>query len=134
MRKSTKFIGALAVACLVAASGSAFTNTNTVAASDAGSGTTAIGSYATSDIQYDPNSTDPTKLDAVRFTLNKTARYVAIQTNASGSWFRSDDLRLSGGTVDSCTNVGNDWTCDVSGATPVETVVDADSLTVVATN
>lgn len=135
MRKSSKLIAATAAAGLVAIGGTAFTNTNTVAASDAGAGTTAIGAYATSNIQYNPDSTNPENLASVKFTLDKVARYVAIQTHDAGSWFRSDDLRLSAGTVDSCTSADNlTWTCDVSGATPVETVVGADNLTVVATS
>lgn len=42
MRKNTKIVGAVAVAGLVAASGSAFTNSNSVAASVAGYGSAAV--------------------------------------------------------------------------------------------
>jgi hypothetical protein len=134
MNKFTKVLGAAAVATLVGASGSAFTAANTVSASNAGSGATAISGFAVSDIQYDANATDPTKLDAVRFTLDKTARYTAIKTSsASTTWYRSDDLRLSTGTVDSCQNTsGNTWKCDVTGKS--ETVAGATEITVVATN
>ena len=133
MRKSTKFLSALAVAGMIAASGSAFTAGNTVAASDAGSGSTAISGFTTSNIQYTANATTPTDLDAVTFTLNKEARYVGIQTKAAGSWYQSNDLRLSAGTVDSCTSSDNiTWTCNVTGTG--ETVAAADNLTVVATS
>ncbi|MEX2292052.1 MAG: hypothetical protein WD794_17205 [Mycobacteriales bacterium] len=135
MRTNFKLLGAVAVAGVVAASGSAFTAGNTVAASDAGFGTTVISPYATSDIQYNANSTDPENLDSVEFTLDKTARYVAMRTKDAGSWVRSDDLRLETGTVNSCTSAGGlgiTWTCDVTGNG--ETVLAADNLTVVATS
>ena len=133
MRKTSTLLGSLAVAGMIAASGAAFTSTNTVAASAAGSGSTAIGSYATSAISYAPNDTNPQSLDSVTFTLDKAASYVAVRTHAAGTWFKSDDLRLTGGTVDSCTS-GNSltWTCDVTGAG--ETVLEADNLSVVATS
>ena len=133
MRTSTKFITAVAAAGMIAITGSAFTSTNTVAASSAGAGTTAIGAYATSNVQYGANATNPENLDSVTFTLDKVARYVAIKTHSAGSWYRSDDLRLSTGTVDSCTSADSlTWTCDVTGKS--ETVLGADNLTVVATS
>lgn len=133
MRKTSKLLGSLAVAGMIAASGAAFTSTNTVAASAAGSGTTAIGAYTTSDIHYAPNDTNPENLDSVTFTLDKVANYVAIRTHATGRWYASDDLRLTTNTVDSCTSANQlTWTCDVTGGT--ETVVGADSLSVVATS
>ena len=67
------------------------------------------------------------------FTLNDTARYVAMKTKDAGTWYKSDDDRLSAGTVDSCTSAdGLTWTCDVTGNT--ETVLAADNLSVVATD
>lgn len=135
MRNSSRLFVAVAAAGLVAAGGSAFTAGNTVAASSAGSGTTAISPYSTSDVQYNANTTDPQNLDSVTFTLDKAARYVAMRTKATGTWVRSDDLRLSTGSVDSCTSaggLGTTWTCDVTGLG--ETVVAADNLTVVATS
>lgn len=135
MRHSTKFLSALAVAGLIAASGSAFTAGNTIAASNAGSGATVISPYTTSNIQYDANDTNPQNLDAVTFTLNDVARYVAIRTHDAGSWFKSDDNRLTSGTVDSCTTSDQlTWTCNVTGATPNETVAGAVNLSVVATD
>ena len=135
MRYPTKFAAALIAAGLVAAAGSAYTAGNTVGASSAGSGSSAIGAYTTSNIQYAANSTDPEKLDSVTFTLDKAARYVAMKTTAAGtSWYRSDDNRLSSGSVDSCTSAGGAGitrTCDVTGG--AETVLGADNLTVVAT-
>lgn len=135
MRKPAKFFTTLAVAGIVGISGSAFTAGNTIAASSAGSGTTAIGAYTTSDVQFNANATTPTDLDSVKFTLDKTARYVALKTHATGTWVKSNDLRLSTGTVNSCTStsgLGITWTCVVTGLS--ETVAAADNLSIVATN
>ena len=52
MRKSTKLFGALAVAGLVAASGSAFTASNTVAASVAGYGTNEVTGAIVSSVHH----------------------------------------------------------------------------------
>lgn len=137
MRSSKKLFVAIAAAGLVAAGGSAFTATNTVATSDAGTGAEAISGFAVSDIQYNANDTDPQNLDGVTFTLDKSARYVAIRTHDTGQWFKSDDMRLNTNTVNSCTSangLGLTWTCDVTGATTNETVAAADNLTVVATD
>ena len=133
MRKSTKFFGMIAVAGMIAASGSAFTATNTVAASSAGSGTTAIAGYNTTDIKFNTNDTTPTNLDSVTFTVAPAASYVAMKTNddVETTWVRSDDLRL--GAVSSCTSADNlTWTCDVTGKG--ETVANADNLSIVATS
>lgn len=135
MRKSTKFFGVIAAAGMIAASGSAFTAGNTIAASSAGSGSTTISAYVTSDIQYNANATTPTDLDSVKFTLDKAARYVAMRTKNTGTWVKSNDLRLSTNTVNSCTSTGGlgvTWTCDVTGLG--ETIAAADNLSVVATN
>ena len=136
MRKSTKFFGVIAVAGMIAASGSAFTATNTVAGSNAGSGTTAISGFDTTDIQYNANEATPTNLDSVTFSVAPAARYVAIKTHDAGEWVTSDDLRLGPDTTNSCTtaDAGSTWTCDVPGATVTETVVAADNLSVVATS
>lgn len=135
MRTSLKLVGAFAVAGLVATGGSAFTSANSVAASKAGFGTTAITTYSTSNVQYNANTTDPEQLDSVTFTLNATARYVALRTKATGTWVRSDDVRLplATPTGPSCTSAdATTWTCNVTGLG--ETVAAANSLSVVATS
>lgn len=135
MRMSTRFLTAFAVAGMIALSGSAFTATNTIAASSAGSGSTAIGAYTTSNIEFNANATTPTDLDSVKFTLDKAARYVAMRTKNTGTWVESNDLRLATGSVNSCTSAGGlgiTWTCDVTGLS--ETVAAADNLSIVATS
>lgn len=55
MRTHTKFIGALAVAGIVAASGSAFTASNTIPASVAGYGTSTISGATATSLKYTLN-------------------------------------------------------------------------------
>jgi hypothetical protein len=58
-----------------------------------------------------------------------------MKTTSGGTWVKSDHLRLSAGSVNSCTSAGGlgiTWTCDVTGLT--ETVLAADNLSVVATS
>jgi hypothetical protein len=97
----------------------AFTATNTVPASTAGSGSGAISGYTVSSIVYGLNATTPTNLDQVTFTISPTtATTVKIQLAAAGSWY-------------SCTNSAGSVTCNTTS--PQATVAAATQLTVVAT-
>ncbi|HEY3544449.1 MAG TPA: hypothetical protein VGK79_18075 [Gaiellaceae bacterium] len=112
-------MAALIAAVCVAVGAYAFTNSNTVPATNAGSGSGAISGYTISNVQYTLNS-DPTKIDAVTLTLDKAAGTVKVQVVTGGSWY-------------SCTNpTGNDWSCDTTA--PQASVAPADQLTVVATD
>lgn len=114
-----RYVAALIAAVCVAVGAYAFTNSNTVPATNAGSGSGAISGYTISNVQYTLNS-DPTKIDAVTLTLDKAAGTVKVQVVTGGSWY-------------SCTNpTGNDWSCDTTA--PQASVAPADQLTVVATD
>ena len=97
----------------------AFTATNTVEASKAGSGSGGITGYAVSAVDYVLNSTDPSTIDSVSFTLDtapKAGSTVKIQlVPTTGAWY-------------DCTVVDADATCTTTGAT----VLTATDLTVVA--
>lgn len=117
--RKLRYIAALIAAVCVAAGAYAFTASNTVPASSAGSGSQTISGYTVSNVAYTLNS-DPTKIDAVALTLDKAAGTVKIQVVTAGSWY-------------SCSVVsGNDWTCATTS--PQATVAPADQLTVVATS
>ncbi|MDX6492637.1 MAG: hypothetical protein QOH02_572, partial [Gaiellaceae bacterium] len=110
---------ALVVAGVVGSAAYAFTATNTVPASTAGSGSGAISGYTVSAISYTLNSTTPTNLDAVAFTIAPTAAAVVkIQLAAAGSWY-------------TCANAAGSVTCNTTS--PQATVAAATNLTVVAT-
>jgi hypothetical protein len=114
-----RFVLAAVAAVMIAAGTYAFTASNTVPGTNAGSGSGAITGYTVSNIAYTLNS-DPTKIDAVTFTLNAAAGTVKAQLVSAGSWY-------------SCTNTtGNDWSCDTTS--PQGTVAAANNLSVVATS
>ena len=112
-------LAALAVAGALAGGTYAFTASNTVPASDAGAGSGTISGYTISSIQYGLNSSTPTNLDQVSFTISPTAAsQVKAQLASGGSWY-------------SCTNSSGSVTCATTS--PQATVAGATNLTVVAT-
>ena len=119
MLRNFKIILILLFVVVLAASAYAFAASNTVPATQAGSGSGTISGYTVSNIAYNLNSSDPSQLDSVDFTLSAAAVNVSIKLVAAGSiWY-------------DCTVVtGNDWTCDTTGAS----VSAMDQLTVVATS
>lgn len=120
--RKLRYVLAVLLAAIVAVGAYAFTNSNTVPASHAGSGSGAISGYTVSNISYTPDATTPTNLDAVSFTLDAAAKTVKAQVDSvAGTWY-------------ACTNTsGNSWSCDTTVGTPA-TVKPTDQLTVVATD
>jgi hypothetical protein len=90
---------------ILAAVAYGFAATNTVAASSAGDGAGTVSGYDVSDIHYALNTTDPTDIDAVEFTLTGATapQSVYIQLDSYAGWF-------------TCSMSGSDATCDTSGA------------------
>ena len=118
MRRLTARLGVVAVAVAgTAGAAQAFTASNTVPASNAGSGSTAISGYTVSSVSYTVDSTTPTNLNAVAFTISPTTGTVKVRLSASGSWY-------------SCTNTSGSVSCATTS--PQATVAAADNLTVVA--
>jgi hypothetical protein len=117
--RKLRFLAALIAAISAAAGIYAFTNSNTVPATNAGSGATAISGYTVSNVAYTLNA-DPTKIDAVTFTLDKAAGTVKAQLVSTGSWY-------------ACTNTASfDWSCDTTS--PQVSVTPANQLSIVATD
>ena len=118
-KRRRSVLAALVVAGVVGSAAYAFTATNTVPASTAGSGSGAISGYTVSAIAYTLNGTTPTNLDQVAFTIAPTAAAVVkIQLAAAGSWY-------------TCANAAGSVTCNTTS--PQATVAAATNLTVVAT-
>ena len=117
-----RYVAAVIAAVCVAAGAYAFTASNTVPATTAGSGSQTISGYTVTNVAYTLNSTTPTNMDAVAFTLDKAAGTVKAQVVSGGTWY-------------DCTNggSGNNWTCDTTVGTQA-TVSGADQLSVVATS
>jgi len=118
-RRMLTIVSTVAVSLIFATAAFAFANTNTVPGSTAGSGSGAISGYTISAIAYTLDSTTPTNLDAVNFTISPTAAsQVKIQLASGGSWY-------------TCTNSTGSVTCNTTS--PQATVAAATNLTVVAT-
>jgi hypothetical protein len=103
---------------ILASAAYAFTATNTVPGSQAGSGVGTISGYTATNVAYTLNATTPTNIDSVAFTISPTTTSaVKIQLAAAGTWY-------------SCANASGSVTCATTS--PQATVVAATQLTVVA--
>lgn len=119
-RRKGRFLGALMVAGAMATGAYAFTASNTVPSSNAGSGSGTISGYTVSGIAYTLNATTPTDIDSLAFTLNANATTAKAKI-VSGST-----------TYTTCTIAGGvNVTCNFS---PDIAVTTADQLAVIATS
>ena len=117
-RRTKRFALAALIAGVVASSAYAFTASNTVPASNAGSGSGAISGYTATNVSYSLNASNPQNIDAVTFTISPTTTAtVKVQLAAAGSWY-------------SCTNTAGSVSCATTS--PQATAAAATQLTVVA--
>jgi hypothetical protein len=104
--RTTRILLALVIIGVIAGAAYAFTAGNTVPTSYAGDGTGTISGYTLSNIAYTVNSTTPTNLDQVAFTLDQSATTAKIKLQ--GNWYACS---ISGGTSVTCnTTVGTQAT------------------------
>ncbi|HEU5363226.1 MAG TPA: hypothetical protein VFU56_07765 [Gaiellaceae bacterium] len=97
----------------------AYAASNTVPNTTAGAGSGTISGYTVSSVVYGLNSTTPTNLDSVTFTIAPTtATTVKAQLASGGTWY-------------TCSNTAGSVTCNTTS--PQATVAAATQLTVVAT-
>ncbi|HWL33660.1 MAG TPA: hypothetical protein VNP89_08645 [Gaiellaceae bacterium] len=116
----SRILGILVVAAALATGAYAFTATNTVPASSAGSGSGTISGYTVSGIAYTLNATTPSDIDSMTFTLNANAQTVKAKIVSGSTTYT--DCTISGGV-----NV----TCNFS---PDIAITTADQLSVIATS
>ena len=116
----SRIIGILVVAAALATGAYAFTATNTVPSSSAGSGSGTISGYTVSGIAYTLNATTPSNIDSMTFTLNANAQTVKAKVVSGSTTYT--DCSIAGGV-----NV----TCDFS---PDIAITTADQLSVIATS
>jgi hypothetical protein len=105
MLRNLKVLSIISVVIVLAVSAYAFAAANTVPVTKAGDGSGVISGYTVSNVAYNLNTTDPSTIDSVDFTLSAAATQAQIKLVAAGStWY-------------TCSIVtGNDWTCDTTGA------------------
>ncbi len=118
LSRSRRLIVALLCAGIVSGAAYSYTASNTVPATGAGFGNGTISGYTISGLGYTLNSTDPSLVDAVAFTISPTnAGSVYAQLAAGGPWY-------------SCANVGGSVTCATTS--PQGTATGSTQLTVVS--
>jgi hypothetical protein len=108
---------------ILATSAYAFAASNTVPASNAGEGQTAIGGYTVSAVTYTYSTANPSQISTVGFTIAPAA------TKASVS------LVNTTGLLQACVGTGpgptwTAWTCNITGVS----VLNANMLRVVASD
>jgi len=118
LSKRPRLVAAIVAASVLGIGTYAFTATNTVPASYAGSGSGTISGYTVSSVQYVLATANPSNIDKVTFTLDASATVVKAKLLSSSSTYT--DCTISGGTSVTC-----DFSPDVS-------VTSADQLAVVA--
>jgi hypothetical protein len=116
-RKRHRYLLAAAVAAVVAPAAYAFTASNTVPGTSAGSGSGAISGYTVSNVSYTLNAANPQNVDQVAFTIAPTTGTVKAQLVSGGAWY-------------SCVNSAGSVTCATTS--PQATAAAVDQLTVVA--
>ncbi len=121
--RGTRWVAPVPVVAALGLVTASFTLTagNTVPTTKAGDGQGVISGYAAASVHYGLNSTDPSTIDVLTFTLDSTP--------PAGSVIRAR-LTGSGGSWYACTNSGANVTCDTTVGTAA-TVATADLLRVV---
>jgi hypothetical protein len=106
----TRLLPVMIIVLILAAASYAFADANTVENSGAGDGQGTISGYNITAIRYTLNTTTPTDVDSVQFTVTplggaSAPTTVKVQLNGAGSWF-------------SCSNTsGTTWSCTLTGVT-----------------
>ena len=116
----SRIIGILVVAAALATGAYAFTATNTVPNSSAGSGAGTISGYTVSAIAYQLDTTIPSDIESMTFTLNAAATTVKAKIVSGSTTYT--DCTIAGGV-----NVTCDFAPDIA-------ITTADQLSVIATS
>jgi len=91
MSRNLKVLLFVLALLVIGGSAYAFAATNTIEDSAAGYKASAVNGYSVTDIVYDLDATDPSLIDAIKFTITPTsgsapAALVKLQTADGGSW------------------------------------------------
>jgi len=113
--KSAKTLLIALVALMLAGFTYAYAAANTVPATAAGDGAGVVSGYTVTAIKYNLNSTNPSNIDSVTFTISPAANFVTINLGTA-TWY-------------TCTGTTN-----ITCLTPSTTVTSVINLTVVSTN
>lgn len=116
-------LATLAVAGIIVTGTFAFTATNNVDASKAGEGSGVVSGYHVGAIHYWISETDPSKVDAIQFTLDAPAVTVyAFLENDHSKWYDCDPH--TGMNIPA-----NTWKCFPKGHWPLLDKMNVEALT-----
>ena len=126
MLRNFKVLLLVLVVVVIAGSAYAFAASLTgIPDSKAGTGAGTVSGYAVSAVAYTFNTSDPTNLDSVTFTLDDVATTAQIEVDTVGAvWYDCVDADLTG--------ANNVWTCDTTA--PQATSAAMNTLTIVASD
>ncbi len=101
MLRNVKFLFVILAVLVIAGSAYAFAAANTVPDSAAGYKANIVDGYSVTNIVYDLDATDPTLVDAIKFSVSPSsgtvvAAIVKVQTATGGAW---TDCTLVAGTA-----------------------------------
>lgn len=108
---------ALILVLIMSASAYAFAAQNTVPVTSAGDGAEAISGFTVENVAYALNSTDPSTLDNVAFTL------APKNGNPVPSTVKAKLSNASGAEWYTCILNSSTWTCDVTDSLTVENAI-----------
>jgi hypothetical protein len=116
-------IVAVALALIMGSAAYGFAAANTISATNAGAGASTVSGYTVSAVTYLLETSDPTMLDKVTFTLTPDASgavptTVKVQLVSGGTWY------------DATHGTGNVWSYDPAAG--AMTVTSVDALNIVA--
>src|SRR6266567_1892606 len=98
-RRNRRLLSTAMIAGVFASAAYAYTASNTVPSTNAGSGSGTISGYTATSVTYTLNAANPQNLDQVAFTISPTTTAtLKVQLVSGGSWY-------------SCTNTGGSVTC-----------------------
>lgn len=119
--------GALLLSLVIAGGAYAFTASNTVPASNAGSGSGTVSGYTVSNVHYALDPTTPDNVDSVTFTIAP-----AVPNTGSGQVIVSANLNSGGPYTYTCATDTAGTTVTCTTTSPQLTASGLSSLTVVA--
>lgn len=124
-----RFVAAIAVALVLATAAYGFAATNTIQTSGAGDGNAVISGYHVSDVVYTLNSTNPSLIDSMSFTVapdspltgDPTEVHFQVASGGGATWYDAAD------------GTGQSWTYDFAGNGGAVNASSVTTLRVVAT-
>ena len=124
---SMKFVIAAVAAMAIGGGAYAFTASNTVPDTTAGSGSGVVSGYTVTNLHYNLNATNPANIDSLTFTINP-----AVPSTSTGKVVIQAALSTGGPSTYSCTTDTTGATVTCPTTTPVLTTATLTGVTVTA--